>query len=183
MLAKLSQALRKYATGRNVLIFFLLDALFMFGVMPALGARLTALTGGVGPLDLKLYYSGAEAVETLAAMGAEGRALYQTIQIAADFIYPAAYSVFFALLITWLFQKGLPAESRLQALHVVPFGGFVFDVLENLSILAMLNQYPAIPPMLASAAGVFTLIKWAFAGASMLLALVGLVAWLRTRRA
>ncbi len=182
MLAKISQRLYQYATGRNVLIFFLLDALFMFGVMPMVGARLTALTGGVGPLDLNLTYSGAQAIETLAAMGAEGRALYRNIEIMADFIYPVAYTVFFALLISWLFQKGLAAESRLRAWNVLPLGGFVFDVLENSSIILMINQFPAVSPALASVAGVFTLVKWLFAGGSMALAVVGLVARLRKRK-
>ncbi len=182
MFAKISALFYKYATGRNVLIFFLLDAVFMFGVMPAVGARLMAVTGGVGPLDLNLTYSGAQAVDTLAAMGAEGRALYRNIEIMADFIYPVAYTLFFGLLISWLFQKGLAPESRLRAWNVLPLGGFVFDVLENTSILLMINQFPAVSPALASVAGVFTLVKWLFAGGSMALAVVGLVAFLKRRK-
>ncbi|TAK13154.1 MAG: hypothetical protein EPO32_06250 [Anaerolineae bacterium] len=181
MLKKLSDTLYRFATGRNVLIFFLLDALFMFGVMPAAGARLAAATGGVGPLDLNLYYSGAQAVETLGAMGAEGRALYRTIELALDIVYPVAYTLFFSLLISWLFNKGLSAQSRLRGWNVLPFGGFLFDLLENASIVGMIGLFPAVPPVLASAAGVFTLLKWLFAGGSMALALVGLVSWLRKR--
>lgn len=181
MLARLSETFYKYATGRNVLIFFILDALFMFGVMPVAGARLSALTGGVGPLDLNFTYSGAQAIETLTAMGAEGRAMYRTIEWALDIVYPVAYTLFFGLLISWLFNKGLSPASPLRRWNILPAGGFLFDLLENASIIAMIGAFPAISPALASAAGIFTLLKWLFAGGSMALALVGLVSWLRKR--
>ncbi|MBI3160716.1 MAG: hypothetical protein HYZ26_14045 [Chloroflexi bacterium] len=176
MLARFSTALRRYATGRNVSAFFVLDALFMFGVMPAAGAWL-----GAQPLDLRFYYTASEAIDALAAYGPAVRESYRMVQLTLDLLYPVTYTLFFCLLITWLFQKGLPVASRLHGFNVVPLGGFAFDLLENFSIVALLSSYPDVSRALAAAAGVFTLLKWLLAGASLALVLTGLIGWLRKR--
>jgi hypothetical protein len=57
----------------------------------------------------------------------------------------------------------------------VPFGGWLFDLLENLGIVAMLSVHPATPAALAWISATFTLIKWLFAGATIIFILIGLV--------
>jgi hypothetical protein len=177
MLARFSEFLKRHATGRNVIVFFLLSAIFMFGVMPAAGARI-----GAAPLDLRLTYTAAEAFEAVAAYGEAGRAAYLLTQLTLDIAYPVVYTLFFGLLIAWLFRKGLPAESRLHRLNAVPLGAFAFDILENLSVAALLGAYPARPAVVGALAGAFTLLKWLFAGAGAVVVLIGLVARIRKGR-
>ena len=110
----------------------------------------------------------------VASYGDAGRAFYRTFELTGDIIYPIVYTLLFSLLITWLFPRGFPANSKLQNLNVVPFGGWLFDLLENLCIVAMLSVYPSTPALVAILATIFTMIKWVFAGASALLILVGL---------
>jgi hypothetical protein len=52
------------------------------------------------------------------------------------------------------------------AILIVPLGLFIFDILQNISVLAMLKSYPSLDPGLASAASLFSQIKWlsAFCG-------------------
>jgi hypothetical protein len=60
--------------------------------------------------------------------------------------------------------------------NVVPFGGWLFDLLENLGIVSMLSVFPSTPALLAWVSAIFTLIKWLFAGTTLVLILIGLAA-------
>lgn len=175
MLEKLSNLLHRYAKGWLVFILFLLDAAFMGFVMPIIGALMKGDSGGPGPIDLQIFYSPEKAYGMIASYGDYGRSFYRNVELSADIIYPIVYTLFFSLLITWLFQRGFPAGSSMQRLNVVPFGGWLFDLLENLGIVGMLSVYPSTPAFLAWLTALFTLVKWLFAGAGMLLVLVGVV--------
>jgi uncharacterized membrane protein YozB (DUF420 family) len=59
--------------------------------------------------------------------------------------------------------------------NVVPFGAWLFDLLENLGIVGMLSVFPSTPAFLAWVTTIFTMLKWLFAAASILLLLAGLV--------
>ncbi|MEW5827816.1 MAG: hypothetical protein AB1846_02925 [Chloroflexota bacterium] len=181
MLTRLSETLQKYAKGWLVLILFLLDGLFIGLIMPGLQKRMQAVNPAAGPLDLMFFYSPDEAYSMIASYGDQGRAAYRTGELTLDIIHPILYTLFFSLLITWLFQRGLDSKSRLQRLNVVPFGALTFDLLENASIVAMLSLYPTTTAWLAWAATIFSMTKWLYAGAGMALVLVGIAAALRKR--
>jgi hypothetical protein len=80
-----------------------------------------------------------------------------------------------------LFQRGFPSTSGMHKFNVVPFGAWLFDLFENLGIVAMLSVFPLTPALLAWISAVFTLVKWLFAGASILLVVIGLVMALKNR--
>jgi hypothetical protein len=175
MLTRLSELLRKYAKGWLIIVLFVLDGLFIGFILPMTEARMKAESGDVGPIDLQFFYTPDKVYGMVEAYGEFGRALYRNVELTIDIIYPIVYTLFFSLLITWLFQRGFAAESKMQRLNVVPFGAWLFDLLENLGIVGMLSVYPSSPALLAWATAIFTLIKWSFAGASMILLLVGIV--------
>jgi hypothetical protein len=177
MLEKLSNKLKDFAKGWLVLVLFILDGLFMFFVMPMLGALMQGDQGGLGPLDLKFFYTPDQAFTQIASYGEYGRAFYRNIELTADIIYPIVYTLFFSLCITWFFQRAFAAESKLQRLNVVPCGAWLFDLFENLGIATLLTVYPSQPAALAWATAIFTSLKWMFAGASILLTLFGLGAF------
>ena len=108
--------------------------------------------------------------------GEAGRARYRIFELTGDIVYPIVYTLFFSLAITWLFRRGVAKESRLQRLNVLPFGGWLFDLLENLGIVAMLSIFPSQFGILGWAATLFTMIKWLFAGTSIVLLLIGIAA-------
>lgn len=181
MLKSLSNTLQKYALGWIVFILFLLDAAFMGFIMPLAGASMKGGAGEMGPLDLQLFFTPAKAYQMVASYGESGRAFYRITELTLDIIYPIVYTLFFSLLITWLFRKGFPADSRMQRLNVVPFGAWLFDLLENLGIVGMLSIFPSTPALLAWATAFFTLVKWLFAGASIALLIAGLVRLVRLK--
>jgi hypothetical protein len=67
------------------------------------------------------------------------------------------------------------SNSKIQALNSLPLGGWLFDLLENLGIVTMLSVFPSTLAPLAWVSAIATLIKWLFAGATIVLILVGLV--------
>ncbi|GAB4151242.1 MAG: hypothetical protein Fur0021_14980 [Candidatus Promineifilaceae bacterium] len=175
MLAPLSNTLQKYAKGWLIVALLALEILFNAVILPQTQARLEASSGGAGPIDLLFFYTPEQAYSMIASYGDGGRAAYRTFELTGDIIYPIVYTLFFSLLITWLFQRGFAANSKVQKLNVVPFGGGLFDLLENLCIVAMLSVFPSTPAFVAVLATIFTMLKWGFAGAAALLILVGLV--------
>ena len=181
MLNRISETLKRYAIGWLVLLFLAGELFFNAVILPNQQAELEAASGGIGPIDLQLFYTPEKVYSMVAAYGDAGRVDYRTFELTGDIIYPIVYTLFFSLLITWLFQRGFPADGRMQKLNVVPFGGWLFDLLENLGVAAMLTVYPSTPPTLAWAAAIFTLAKWLFAGATIILILVGFVMALKNR--
>jgi len=175
MLTKLSEILKRYAKGWLVLVFFALDALFNVVIMSGVQARLEAASGGVGPIDLQFFYTPEKAYSMVAAYGAAGRAMYRTFELTGDILYPIVYTLFFSLVLTWLLQRGFAANSQIQRLNVVPFGAWLFDLLENVGIVTMLSIYPATPALIAWLTAICTLIKWSFIGATIVLTLASLV--------
>lgn len=176
MLNSISNKFHSWATGWRVFLLFIADALMAGYIMPVAGAILAlAANNSVMPLDLMFFYTPEKAFDMIEKYGEEGRALYLRIELTADLIYPIIYTLFFGLLISWLFQRGFRPESPMQKWNVMPVGAWFFDLLENLGIVAMLSMYPAQPAALAWLTMILGSVKWAFALISIALILTGLV--------
>jgi uncharacterized membrane protein YozB (DUF420 family) len=63
----------------------------------------------------------------------------------------------------------------MRKFNVTPLGAWFFDLLENIVIVILLSVFPSQPTALAWILTLISTVKWFFAGASMLLLLVGLV--------
>ncbi|HMB22467.1 MAG: hypothetical protein ACM33V_03670 [Chloroflexota bacterium] len=181
MLTRISGLLKKYANGWIVLVFFAGEMLFNAVILPNQQAKIEAASGGAGPIDLQLFYTPEKVYSMIEAYGDTGRSLYRTVELTVDIIYPIVYTLFFALFVTWLFQRGFAADSKMQKWNVIPLGAWLFDLLENIGIVTMLSIYPSTPAALAWLTALFTLVKWLFAGATVLLMLTGLVMALKNR--
>ncbi|MFZ5821211.1 MAG: hypothetical protein ACOYYJ_15050 [Chloroflexota bacterium] len=179
MIKRLSNRLHKAAKGWLVFTLFLLDGLFMGLILPAGEKLMKNDSGGASALDLHFFYTPGKAYATLAAYGEYGRAFYRNFELTIDILYPIVYMLFLSLFISWLFQRGFEAGSKMQRWNVTPFGAWAFDLLENLGIVTMLLVYPATPALLAWVTATFTMVKWMFAGASMVLMMVGIAAALK----
>jgi len=176
MLDQISKKFHAWAAGWRVLVLFLANALMMGYVMPlAAGILAFAANNHVTPLDLMFFYTPAQAFEMIDKYGEAGRALYLKIELTADIIYPIIYTLFYGLLLSWLFQRAFKSESRMQKLNVAPIGAWFFDLVENLGIVSMLAMYPSKPASLAWLTMIFGSLKWLSFFVIIGLALVGLV--------
>ncbi len=174
MLLKISSRFHAWAKGWLVLALAALDMFFMGFVMPLIGGMMKGGTGLEQPLDLMFFASPDKMFAMIERYGEFGRPFYRNVELTMDIIYPIIYTLAFGLLISWLFQRGFARDSKIQMLNVVPVGAWLFDLLENLGIVTMLSAFPARLTALAWLTTIFTMVKWIFAGASMLLIAVGL---------
>jgi hypothetical protein len=176
MLNAISQKFHAWATGWRVILLFIADALMMGYIMPlAAGIMAFAANNHITPLDLMFFYTPTKAFEMMDKYGEAGRAIYLKIELTADIIYPIIYTLFYGLLISWLFQRAFRPDSQMQKWNVMPVGAWFFDLLENIGIVSMLSMYPSKPAILAWLTMIVGSIKWAFAFASIALVLAGLV--------
>ena len=176
MLNSLSERFYAWTTGWRVIILLIADALMMGYIMPLAGGILAfAANASVTPLDLMFFYTPAQAFAMIEKYGDAGRSLYMKIELTADIIYPIIYTLFYGLLLSWLFQRGLQPGSKMQKLNAMPVGAWFFDLLENVGIVSMLAMHPSQPAILAWLTVFFGSFKWLFAFASIALVLFGLV--------
>ena len=175
MLNNLSDRFYKWTKGWLVLIMLVLDGSFSGFLLPLIQGMMQDGQGGIQPLDLMLFATPEKVFSMIERYGEFGRPFYRNVELTIDIIYPVVYLFAFGLLISWLFQRGFAPQSKMMMLNVMPVGAWFFDLLENVNIVTMLSMYPAKPVALAWLLMALTTVKWAFAGASIVLMLVGLV--------
>ena len=175
MLDKLSNTLHRFTKGWLIFLLFLLDMFFNLIVLPMAEALIKGDAGGPGPLDLRFFTPPTKMFEIIGQYGDYNRVFYHNVELTADVLYPIVYTLFFSLLISWLFQRGFTSTNKMQKWNVLPFGAWLFDLLENIGIVILLAVYPSAPVILALLTTLLTMVKWVFAGGSMLLLVIGLV--------
>ncbi|MBE0671238.1 MAG: hypothetical protein IH588_11665 [Anaerolineales bacterium] len=175
MFDNLSNRFYKWAKGWLVLVLLVLDGFFAGFLLPLIQGMMQDGQGGVQPLDLMIGATPEKIFGMIERYGEYGRPFYRNVELSVDIIYPIVYLFAFGLLISWLFQRGFSPDSKMMKLNVMPLGAWFFDLLENINIVTMLSMYPAKPVALAWLLMALTTVKWAFAGASIALMLVGLV--------
>lgn len=176
MLDTISQKFHAWATGWSVIVLLIAETVMMFYVMPlAAGIMAFAANKSVLPLDLMFFYTPEQTFEMMDKYSEAGRSVYLKIELTADMIYPIIYTLFYGLLLSWLFQRAFKADSRMQKWNVMPVGAWFFDMLENVGIVSMFMMYPSKPELMAWLTMLFGSFKWAFLLVTVVLVLVGLV--------
>lgn len=176
MLNTISQKFHAWTTGWRVLLLLVADALMMGYIMPLAGGLLAfAANASVMPLDLMFFYTPDQAFAMIEKYGATGRDLYMKIELTADIIYPIIYTLFYGLLLSWLFQRGFKPDSPMQKYNVAIVGAWFFDLLDNIGIVSMLSLYPSQPTALAWLTMIFGSLKWLSFIVTIGLVLFGLV--------
>ena len=176
MLDRISQKFHAWTTGWRVIILMIAEVLMMFYVMPlAAGIMAFAANNSVLPLDLMFFYTPAQAFEMMDQYGEAGRSVYLKIELTADIIYPIIYTLFYGLLLSWLFQRAFKPDSSMQKWNVMPVGAWFFDMLENAGIVSMLMMYPSQPEVMGWLTMLFGSLKWGFFVITIWLVLIGLV--------
>jgi hypothetical protein len=175
MLTNLSARFYKWAKGWLVIVLFMLDGFFAGFLLPLIQGLMQGGQGGIQPLDLMMFATPDKLFAMIEKYGEFGRPFYRNVELSVDIIYPIVYLFFFGLAISWFFQRGFSSNSPMRRLNVMPLGAWFFDLLENITIVILISIFPTQPIALGWLLFVFTTVKWLFAGASVLLILVGLV--------
>jgi len=138
----------------------------------------------------KQGYSFDDAKRHLQALGPTARDYYARVYIPGyDLLFPITLFAFGILFCLWITQPTRRFAAALRpawrlAILIIPLGLFIFDILENISVLAMLKSYPSLDPGLAAAASLFSQIKWltAYCGWALAAALLVLASFRFLRR-
>jgi hypothetical protein len=181
MLNSLVSFLSRFANGKSILIFLATFIFINAVVLSWAGAQIAAYSDGLGPLDLQFSYSPDTAYSMVEGYGEEGRSFYRMIDLTVDVIYPIVTLFLFAGLIIFTYSRAFPDRPVLKNLALVSVVGTLFDFLENVGVVIMLSTYPNRMDVVAQLTSLFTTAKWIFAVGGMLIAAIGLIAWLIKR--
>lgn len=178
MFQRLIDVHAKLANGKIILFLLFLFLLTNLVIVPAIYPKFDTL-------DTQFSYTPAKAYELISSYGEGGRGSYALIEVTLDLAYPLLTAWMFSLMILYTFQRAFPGHPWLSYLALSPYLILLADVLENISVLTMLLNYPRQLPSVAQLSNVFTTAKFLLTPLQLLF-LAGLVGWLlqtiRSRR-
>jgi hypothetical protein len=125
-------------------------------------------------LDARFWYSPTDVRDFFGylntKLGKKGLNIFALTQVTLDFIFPIAYGIFFATLITLLYS-----EEVKRKLIIIPLLATIFDLGENFILAYLAYKYADSVSALARLAGIFTLLKWLMTISSVSLLLGGTI--------
>lgn len=141
----MTRVLQHISNWKLILPLFILFALFTFYIFPEYQERINNLAGEtIQPLDTRLSYSTEEVKLLFDKLTEEGRNIYLFITGKIDMIYPLIYGLLFTLLLANLLKKLTRPGSKIILVSLLPLVGMLFDYLENVNIIRLLNSYPTL---------------------------------------
>lgn len=174
MLTALSNWAYRTARVPILLVLLLLYALFPAYILPNAEQRINQLAGQqVGIIDLLPYYQSDVIWQMLDKYGQAARQQYAYIEVTTDIAYPIVYTALFVVILSLLYRNR-PYRPFATA-NLLPLGIFGFDIAENICIVTLLNDYPAVSYTWAVATGIFTSGKWLFFALAILAVLYGIL--------
>ncbi len=120
---------------------------------------LMVVNGGQAILDQVPAFSTQAVYDRLAAFGTDGRASYQRFLLTTDIVFPLGLLAFLFLFARFAAERFSGWRALPTLLPLVPVMWFALDMMENLSIVALLADYPAQNDFIASYLGLITLAK------------------------
>ncbi len=166
-----------------LLLIVALQLLFLYashGLFPFSVEKISALSGGMGIPDARMYYSFPQLQNMFWHYGEEGREMYLHLQW-VDMIYPPVYSTLLASLLYLVYKK-----TRLENMILVPFVAALFDYAENVLLRISILSFPNMQEGIVRIAGPVTFLKWLLLFFAFFLLLFGLIwrgaHWFRLRK-
>jgi hypothetical protein len=183
--------LQAFSTLMTLMVMFTLFSIFVDALIisPASPAnQLSQYSNGVGMLDAQFHYTAEKAYQMLTAYGEQGRELYLSRILPLDIVIPMVYSLFFAVAISFVFQRAFSPTGSVQYISLLPFAAAIADYIENVGVASLLLAYPTHLDVVAAITSYFTSAKQIFFNISAVFLLIGIVAltWKRvnsTKRA
>ncbi len=174
--------MQRCSTGKVITFLFVLTMAVYLTMLSYSIPAVTAFAPQLPIFDLSPFgYSFDYASELLDTLGVEGRNLYLSTQLPLDFIYPGLFSITYSLLLVWLFGKTFNENSKIYYLAFVPVLAGIFDYVENVFIIKMINSFPDLQITTVKVASLFTILKSSFTMIFFVLLIVGFVLLLKQK--
>jgi hypothetical protein len=175
MFKKLSDGFYHCSGGWVVIAAAVIFVVFMIFVLPGQSARVEVYSAGVGTPDTSLFYTPQDLIRMAEAYGVEGRQAYVQARFTFDLAFPFVYTFFLVVCISWLLNQRLSKNNPLRMINLLPLGGFVFDLLENICAARVIGMYPLQESFAAFWAAIFTPVKWLFVGIGFALLTIAII--------
>lgn len=181
-LRRLSRTLVEFSNTRITLAALVIFLIFSAVVLPGQSAAAAAYSGSSGSPDLSLFYSSNDLYHMAEQYGPVGRGAYMHARFSFDLVFPIIYTLFLATAISWILSIITPETSPWLMLNLAPIMGMLFDFFENTAASIVISRYPALSPIPANLAPVFTFLKWVFVGGSFIILFISGLASLFARK-
>ncbi len=170
---KLSDFFYSRANGYLVLGFLALQFTFSGLILPHFQKQFDPQLN-LGLMDLSFGFTPEKGYSIIENYGEKGREVYLFVASFIDVLYPIAYTTAFILLLSFLFKKN---GWNVGLLNLLPLGCLSFDLGENFGIIKMLSAFPEKVDFWASFSSNFGMLKWIFAGLTIIVVVISLVMW------
>lgn len=104
-------------------------------------------------------YSLDYARELVTVLGPDGRKTYLFTQLPVDMIYPFLFGLTYSLMIAYFINKLRWFDKPILYMSILPILAGLFDYLENIGIIIMLNSHQDLSLLLVGLSNWFTITK------------------------
>jgi hypothetical protein len=159
----MKEFLKKNITGKRVLIFFMLANVVYVYMLTVTIPKVMLFSGGMKLPDMMPTGYNPEYMNSLLnQLGQEGRNAYLFHQIPVDMVYPLLFAISWSLVLAWFLKKLNKHNTQLIYLSILPVLAGLFDYLENIGMIIILNTCPGNSNILSQVTNVFTILKSLF---------------------
>lgn len=156
--------------GRTVLLMVTMTQIIYFIMLKVTIPMVESYAEGMPILDMIPFGSGYEyTINLLQNLGADGRLLYRSVQLPIDMAYPLFFAISYGMLIFYLLKQLGYNYSYFKYLPFIPAAAGLFDYLENISIMKILNGYPDVSVFEVTVSNSMTIAKSSFVMVSVLM--------------
>jgi hypothetical protein len=146
--------------GKKVLgLFILANIVYVFMLLVTIPMVMSYSGGMKLPDMMPTGYNPEYMNSLLNQLGEEGRNAYLFRQIPVDMVYPLLFAISWSLVLAWLIKKLNKHNTKLIYLSVLPLLAGMFDYLENIGMIIILNSYPENGDILTQVTNVFSILK------------------------
>lgn len=152
--------IRKYINGKTVLLLFVLCNIIYSLMLIVTIPEVMHYSENIKILDMMpAGYDVAYVNILFKTLGTAGRNTYLYHQIPLDLIYPSLFGISSCLVLCCFLNKLGKLENSLFYLCLIPIFATFFDYAENIGIINMLTDYPAISETQVQITSFFTILK------------------------
>ena len=157
---RLTKFIERHISGKKVLLLFILTNIIYVFMLTVTIPKTMEFSNGMKLLDMMpMGYDLNYVSELFNTLGENGRETYLTNQIPIDMIYPLLFGLSYCLLLGYFLKKLNKFHTPYSYLCLLPIIAGIFDYLENLGIITMLNSYDNLTRFSVSSTNIFTIIK------------------------
>lgn len=155
----------------RVLVVLILVSILI--VMEKIEKIFLGYSNGTKILDMRFGYNYQDVFQLFRELGKEGRSIYSKY-LSYDFIFTISFAIVQNYILKFVMGKNL-LNSKWRALLYISYLRAFFDIIENIIILSLLNDFPIISLLIVTVASSTTRLKFIVYGIWMLAILICII--------